>query len=135
MAVLAASFAVLALSLPHVRPPRMVLRLRSSWQYADPYPPLHQTSYASLRRVRQAPSTPDIPGTKYEFLGCFTSVFATSAVGLHSPSYSDQGARTLGGATFVNTTGMTVESCVSFCSSQNFNFAGLEFAQECCAYN
>ncbi|RPD53575.1 galactose oxidase [Lentinus tigrinus ALCF2SS1-7] len=90
MATLAAYFAVLALSLPH-------------------------TSHASLRRVRQAPSTPDIPGTKYEFLGCFT----------------DQGARTLGGPTFVNTTGMTVESCVDFCSQQDFNFAGLEFAQEC----
>ena len=46
--------------------------------------------------------------------------------------YSDQGARSLGGATFVNTTGMTVESCVAFCSAQDFNFAGLEFAQECC---
>lgn len=46
---------------------------------------------------------------------------------------SDQGARTLGGATFTNTTGMTVEACVTFCSGQDFNFAGLEFAQECCA--
>lgn len=45
----------------------------------------------------------------------------------------DQGARSLGGATFTNTTGMTVESCVAFCSAQSFNFAGLEFAQECCA--
>ncbi len=48
------------------------------------------------------------------------------------PHYSDQGARSLGDANFVNTTGMTVESCVSFCSSGGFNFAGLEFAQECC---
>ncbi|KAL7277999.1 hypothetical protein ACG7TL_007952 [Trametes sanguinea] len=90
MATFTASLAVLALSLPSV-------------------------AYGSMVRVRQAPATPNIPGTNYTFLGCFT----------------DQGARTLGGATFTNTTGMTVESCVSFCSSQDFNFAGLEFAQEC----
>ncbi|TBU26664.1 hypothetical protein BD311DRAFT_666990 [Dichomitus squalens] len=90
MVVLTTSFAVLALSLPHV-------------------------SHGSTLRARQNPATPAIPGTDYKFLGCFT----------------DQGARSLGGASLVNTTGMTVESCVSFCSSQNFNFAGLEFAQEC----
>ncbi|KAI0631805.1 hypothetical protein C8Q77DRAFT_1219134 [Trametes polyzona] len=90
MATLAASLAVLSLSFPSI-------------------------THGSLVRVRQAPSTPDIPGTNFTFLGCFT----------------DQGARSLGGASLVNTTGMTVESCVSFCSSQHFNFAGLEFAQEC----
>ncbi|KAI0364868.1 galactose oxidase [Pilatotrama ljubarskyi] len=90
MATLAASLTVLALSFPSV-------------------------AHGSLVRVRQAPATPDIPGTNYTFLGCFT----------------DEGARSLGDATFTNTTGMTVESCVSFCSSQSFNFAGLEFAQEC----
>lgn len=40
--------------------------------------------------------------------------------------------RTLTGASFTNTTGMTVESCVDFCDSQSFILAGLEFAQECC---
>ncbi|KAH9896068.1 hypothetical protein C8Q73DRAFT_463729 [Cubamyces lactineus] len=76
---------------------------------------LAPSTYGSMIRARQAPATPSIPGTKYAFLGCFT----------------DQGARSLGGATYTNTTGMTVESCVSFCSSQDFNFAGLEYAQEC----
>ncbi|KAI0808290.1 hypothetical protein C8Q74DRAFT_1189458 [Fomes fomentarius] len=90
MAALTASVAVLALSLPSI-------------------------SHGSMLRVRQAPTTPDIPGTKFEFLGCFT----------------DQGARSLGDANFVNNTGMTVESCVGFCSTKGFNFAGLEFAQEC----
>jgi hypothetical protein len=27
---------------------------------------------------------------------------------------------------------MTVESCVSFCNSQNYIYAGVEYAQECC---
>ncbi|PIL32445.1 hypothetical protein GSI_05147 [Ganoderma sinense ZZ0214-1] len=76
---------------------------------------LPRISHASTLRVRQSPSTPAIPGTAFKFLGCFT----------------DQGARSLGGATFTNTTGMTVESCIAFCSAQSFNFAGLEFAQEC----
>ncbi|KAI0641646.1 hypothetical protein C8Q79DRAFT_918971 [Trametes meyenii] len=90
MATSAAWFAVLALSLPSL-------------------------THGSMARVRQSPDTPNIPGTNYTFLGCFT----------------DQGARSLGDATFTNTTGMTVESCVTFCASQSFNFAGLEFAQEC----
>ncbi|KAJ7244340.1 glyoxal oxidase N-terminus-domain-containing protein [Mycena rebaudengoi] len=42
-----------------------------------------------------------------------------------------QGGRALGGATFTDTTGMTVERCISFCDSKNFILAGLEFAQEC----
>lgn len=44
----------------------------------------------------------------------------------------DVAARTLTGAEFTNTTGMTVESCVSFCDSQSFIYAGVEFSQECC---
>ncbi|KAI0667510.1 hypothetical protein C8Q78DRAFT_1105323 [Trametes maxima] len=90
MATFTAWFAVLALSLPFL-------------------------THGSMVRVRQSPDTPNIPGTNYTFLGCFT----------------DQGARSLGDATFTNTTGMTVEACVTFCASQSFNFAGLEFAQEC----
>ncbi|KAI0820881.1 hypothetical protein BC628DRAFT_1412846 [Trametes gibbosa] len=90
MATLTASLAALALSLPSI-------------------------AHGSMVRVRQAPAAPDIPGTNFTFLGCFT----------------DQGARSLGAATFVNTTGMTVESCVTFCSSKDLNFAGLEFGQEC----
>ncbi|KAJ8496398.1 hypothetical protein ONZ51_g1161 [Trametes cubensis] len=76
---------------------------------------LAPSTHGSMIRARQAPATPHLPGTNFTFLGCFT----------------DQGARSLGGATYTNTTGMTVESCVSFCSSQDFNFAGLEYAQEC----
>ena len=42
------------------------------------------------------------------------------------------GGRTLAAATYTNTTSMTVESCVGFCNSQNYIFAGIEYAQECC---
>ncbi|KAJ7364627.1 copper radical oxidase-like protein, partial [Mycena albidolilacea] len=47
--------------------------------------------------------------------------------------YTDNQAagRSLTGASFTNTTGMTVESCIKFCDGKNFIFAGIEYAQEC----
>lgn len=43
------------------------------------------------------------------------------------------GARTLSAASYTNTTGMTVESCLSFCSSgsNSYIYGGVEYAQEC----
>lgn len=43
------------------------------------------------------------------------------------------GARTLSAASYANTTSMTVESCISFCSSgsNSYVYAGVEYAQEC----
>lgn len=41
--------------------------------------------------------------------------------------------RLLSGASYTNTTGMTVESCTSFCQAQGTNgvYAGVEYSQEC----
>lgn len=39
--------------------------------------------------------------------------------------------RLLAGASYTNSTGMTVESCVNFCSARAATYAGLEYAQEC----
>ncbi|KAL8670348.1 MAG: hypothetical protein Q9168_005106 [Polycauliona sp. 1 TL-2023] len=39
--------------------------------------------------------------------------------------------RLLSGSSYVNATGMTVESCVGFCSASKYAYAGLEFGQEC----
>lgn len=47
-------------------------------------------------------------------------------------SDGNSGGRTLDSATFTNTTGMTQEACISFCIQQDFVYAGVEFAQECC---
>ena len=46
----------------------------------------------------------------------------------------DVGSRTLSAASYANATGMTVESCVSFCStgSNSYVYAGVEYADECC---
>ncbi|KAF7291128.1 hypothetical protein MIND_01256000 [Mycena indigotica] len=48
--------------------------------------------------------------------------------------YSDNvngAGRSLSGASFVNTTGMTVESCINFCDTKQFILAGVEYGQEC----
>ncbi|KAI4266918.1 MAG: hypothetical protein L6R38_008476, partial [Xanthoria sp. 2 TBL-2021] len=39
--------------------------------------------------------------------------------------------RLLSSSSYTNKTGMTVESCVNFCSGSNSPYAGLEFGQEC----
>ncbi|KAL4076636.1 glyoxal oxidase [Scleroderma yunnanense] len=43
------------------------------------------------------------------------------------------GSRTLSSASYTDTTDMTVESCISFCStgSNSYIYAGVEYAQEC----
>ena len=48
------------------------------------------------------------------------------------PVYRDnvQG-RALTGAGYVSTTDMTVENCIAFCDDHDYNYAGLEWYQEC----
>ncbi|KAI0315679.1 copper radical oxidase [Amylostereum chailletii] len=67
------------------------------------------------RRQFSLASAPDLPGN-WTSIGCYTD---------------NPASRTLTAASFTNTTGMTIESCVSFCDRQSFIFAGTEFAQEC----
>ena len=40
--------------------------------------------------------------------------------------------RTLTGASYSNITGMTIESCIAYCDSQGFIYAGTEYSYECC---
>jgi len=40
-------------------------------------------------------------------------------------------ARTLRTAAYTDPTGMTIESCIAFCSPSAFVYAGLEFARVC----
>lgn len=39
--------------------------------------------------------------------------------------------RALTGAAYASTSDMTIENCINFCDGQNFNYAGLEWYQEC----
>ncbi|KAJ7785161.1 galactose oxidase [Mycena maculata] len=45
--------------------------------------------------------------------------------------YTDSNPRTLTGDSTTDVANMTVESCISFCSSGSFIYAGVEFMQEC----
>ncbi|KAF7327563.1 hypothetical protein MKEN_00335300 [Mycena kentingensis (nom. inval.)] len=65
---------------------------------------------------RRASVPTDLPGN-WTSRGCFTD--NVDGVG-----------RSLTGASFANS-GMTVETCISFCDSKSFIFAGVEFGQEC----
>lgn len=46
--------------------------------------------------------------------------------------YTDSNARTLASASYVNTTAMTEESCISYCGNLGYIYAGTEYSQECC---
>jgi hypothetical protein len=48
--------------------------------------------------------------------------------------YSDNvnGVRTLSGGGYDDAAAMTEESCISYCSGQDFIYAGVEYGDECC---
>ncbi|KAJ7058518.1 galactose oxidase [Mycena amicta] len=69
---------------------------------------------SSALKLRQSVPT-KLPGN-WTSKGCFTD---------------NVGGRSLAGASFVNGTGMTVESCINFCDNKNFILAGVEYGQEC----
>ncbi|KAG4437963.1 hypothetical protein IFR05_006544 [Cadophora sp. M221] len=59
----------------------------------------------------------DIPTTlpgSWRYQGCYTEV-----------------GRTLNGASYTNTTAMTDESCISFCSDRGFIYAGTQYSSQC----
>lgn len=70
-------------------------------------------SYASLIKRDLTPVSAPAPGWSYQ--GCYTD--STSARKLDSASYQSSS--------------MTVESCVSFCSNQGYTTAGVEYSTEC----
>lgn len=48
--------------------------------------------------------------------------------------YTDVG-RTLTGGGYTDNVAMTDESCINYCNSGGFIYAGTEYAQECCMLN
>lgn len=85
-----------------------LLCVSSAWAIADP-------RYAVVLDKRAASIPTTLPGT-WTYQGCYT----------------DPGPRTLAGASYVNTTGMTDESCIKYCDGLSYLYAGLEYSQECC---
>ncbi|KAM0794890.1 WSC domain-containing protein [Usnea florida] len=76
------------------------------------------TSPSSTSPSIHTPTVGELSSTGWSYLGC-----ANDSVSL----------RALSSAYYCNTSGMTIEACQSYCSSngRNFNLAGLEYGQEC----
>ncbi|KAH8892639.1 galactose oxidase [Thozetella sp. PMI_491] len=64
--------------------------------------------------TRRATVIPTDLGGAWAYQGCWTDV-----------------GRTLDAAGYTNNTGMTVESCVAFCGVRGYQYAGVEYYQEC----
>ncbi|KAJ7853857.1 WSC domain-containing protein [Mycena leptocephala] len=61
-------------------------------------------------------TTSNCTHTAWTLQGCYTDTSAS---------------RALAGASYVNASAMTVESCIAFCSAGGFSLAGVEFGDEC----
>ncbi|KAF8862211.1 glyoxal oxidase-like protein [Acephala macrosclerotiorum] len=75
-------------------------------------------SYASVDAVvlnKRAAVVPTVLSGTWAYQGCYT----------------DPGPKTLTGSSYVNTTGMTDESCISYCDGLGYYYAGTEYSQEC----
>ena len=48
------------------------------------------------------------------------------------PFFCRDVGRTINAAAYTSNTAMTVESCVSYCASNGYQYAGVEYYQECC---
>ncbi len=44
-------------------------------------------------------------------------------------------SRSLNEKTYLDTTGLTVETCIGFCSDADYIYAGMEYSQECCTFH
>ncbi|KAK7018349.1 WSC domain-containing protein [Favolaschia claudopus] len=79
------------------------------------------SSFASTSHIlspyNRRQSVPTVLPGNWTSKGCYTD--------------NQPGGRSLTGAAFTNTTGMTVETCINFCQNSDFILAGVEYGQEC----
>jgi len=78
----------------------------------------HEFGFEAFRLDKRAPGPSTNLPASWTYQGCYT----------------DGGPRTLNGPSYVNTTDMTIGSCIAFCNTQYYIYAGVEYAQECCKY-
>lgn len=95
---------------------------------------LTATSDASYIGKRDLIVPTDLPGT-WVSEGCYVYVLIPA---LHTPDNSaylprDVG-RTLTQGGYYDTVAMTDESCISYCSSLGYIYAGTEYSTECCEF-
>jgi hypothetical protein len=82
----------------------------SAWAASD-------VRYAAVLDKRATgPVVPSALPEKWSYQGCYT----------------DPGPRTLDAASYTNNTGMTDETCISYCNTLGYIYAGTEYASQCC---
>jgi hypothetical protein len=84
-----------------------------------------------MNRMRRQ-SGPDLPGN-WSSIGCYLydlPFYLGILSSLLAHRDNVQG-RALTGGGYVSTTDMTVENCITYCDGLDFNYAGLEWYQEC----
>lgn len=67
--------------------------------------------------VRRDLSPPTTPQAGWGYIGCFVDSVAQ---------------RSLNGAVHYDTTGLMAQTCVAYCASAGFAYAGMEYTAECC---
>lgn len=67
---------------------------------------------------RDSPQVSTSLPDNWTYQGCFSDSVAS---------------RTLAAATDIDPTALTEESCIAFCASAGYIYAGVEYTQECCA--
>lgn len=84
-----------------------------------------------MHRLRRESSL-SLPGN-WSSIGCYLYDFPSLRRVLHSPLVRRDNVqgRALTGASYTDTTDMTVENCISYCGGKDFIYAGLEYYQEC----
>jgi hypothetical protein len=84
-----------------------------------------------MHRLRRD-STLSLPGN-WSSIGCYLYDFPArrKTFRLLFVCRDNVQGRALTGASYTDTTDMTVESCISFCVDKDFIYAGLEYYQEC----
>lgn len=84
-----------------------------------------------MNRLRRE-SALSLPGN-WSSIGCYLYDFPVQRGIVYSLSTRRDNVqgRALTGASYADTTDMTVENCIAFCGAKDFIYAGLEYYQEC----
>ena len=84
-----------------------------------------------MNRLRRQ-SGPSLPAN-WSSIGCYLYGSPISWRASHLPSACRDNVqgRALTAAAYTRTTDMTVENCIDYCDSRDYNYAGLEWYQEC----
>lgn len=107
-------------------------------------PSVHEQTQGVLNKLPGCNDVQNGPGNAVQQSGCgatttigspmwpYTDVTQSKKFAYIGCGYDTPGqARTLQGASTQDNTGMTIEKCIDFCTSNGFSIAGLEYSTQC----